>query len=280
MIASGYRRGELIAWDADTTIEARTDPIHSLDVSPDSAVLATGSLHKTTNLWSTKRTRYPINSLDFSPDGAVLAIASVYQTKVWSTEMWLLQGTIECAAYVTCIRFSPSGEHLAIATFRNIQIWKPGTRKWIASFDLDHATIDNFPAWNNSLVWTPDGTRLLSGGDVDDPTIREWDASTWKQVGHPWKGHTDWINAIAINPAGTLVASASDDNCVRLWRLSDRRTITTFRHSDEVFCVTFSTDGKHILSGGGDKKISQWSVPEHALREDTPKEQTSKVISR
>ncbi|KAG2356044.1 hypothetical protein BDR07DRAFT_1424294, partial [Suillus spraguei] len=98
-------------------------------------------------------------------------------------------------------------------------------------------------------------------GDSDDPTIREWNARTWQQVGDPWTGHSKYINAIAINPAGTLVASASDDNHIRLWRLSDRRTVAIFQHSSKAICVTFSLDGKHILSGGGDGMISEWAVP-------------------
>ncbi|KAG2147458.1 uncharacterized protein EDB93DRAFT_1147372 [Suillus bovinus] len=73
------------------------------------------------------------------------------------------------------------------------------------------------------------------------------------------------IYAIAVNSHGTLVASASDDNDVRLWQLSNRRTIAIFRHTGYVLRVTFSTDGKHILSGGKDKRISKWAIPEDAL---------------
>jgi tetratricopeptide (TPR) repeat protein len=86
----------------------------------------------------------------------------------------------------------------------------------------------------------------------------------WEQVGHPWEGHTKAIDALAIHPAGTLVASASDDNHVRLWRLSDRQTIAIFEHSSPLRSVTFSSDGKHILSGGNDEKISEWAVPKNA----------------
>ncbi|KAG1785874.1 uncharacterized protein HD556DRAFT_1450312 [Suillus plorans] len=113
---------------------------------------------------------------------------------------------------------------------------------------------------NLSLAWTPDGTRLLTGGSYQDPTIREWDTTTWKQVGDPWTGHTGYILAIAIHPAGTLVASASSDNHVRLWQLSDRRTIAVFKHSLDSLCVTFSVDGNHIFSGGCDKMISEWTT--------------------
>jgi WD40 repeat protein len=88
-----------------------------------------------------------------------------------------------------------------------------------------------------------------------------WDSSTWQQVGHPWKGHTSHIIGIAIDPNGTLVASASYDNHVRLWRLSDRQNIGIFQHSSPAYSVTFSVDGRYILSGGHDAKISQWEVP-------------------
>lgn len=65
----------------------------------------------------------------------------------------------------------------------------------------------------------PDSTCLLSAGGHRDPTIREWDASTWTQVGNPWTGHTEGITAIAVNFGGTMIAFASRDNHVRLWQL-------------------------------------------------------------
>ncbi|KIK41070.1 hypothetical protein CY34DRAFT_13275 [Suillus luteus UH-Slu-Lm8-n1] len=165
----------------------------------------------------------------------------------WCTTAWQMQGeSIRCNACY--LRYSPSGEFLAIATSKNIQIYNPGTRERVASFKA-HSP------WNLSLAWTPDGTRLLSGGDEDDPTIREWDPLTWH---HIW--------AIAIDPTGTFVASASEDRHVRLWRLSDKQTIAIFRlHSLAPHSVTFSVDGRHILSGGEDNKISDWEVPKGIL---------------
>lgn len=244
LIASGDKNGELIAWDGDTgeclteAIKVHSDWLRSLDFSPDSKVLVTGS-------W----------------DGT---------TKLWCTKTWKMQGNpMICGAAVNCVRYSPSGERVAIATHCDIQIWNPRTRKRIAKFKAA-----NDWGWNSSLAWTPDGTRLLSGGSASDSTIREWDSSTWKQVGDPWRGHTDYISAIAVNPTGTLVASASSDNHVRLWRLWGQ-CIAIFMDSRSVSFVTFSADGRHVFSGGVDMKTSEWEVP--ALMVDAPKEQASGV---
>lgn len=178
--------------------------------------------------------------------------------KLWNTSTWhqLLQRSkpICWSSSVHCVRYSPSGELLAIATDSNINIFNLGTGKCTASFEAH-------PTGNMSIAWTPDGVRLLSGGNSFDPTIHEWDTLTWNQVGDPWTGHTGCIKVITINPAGTLAASASEDNDVRLWQLCDRRTIAIFKHSHSMQFVTFSIDGKHLLSGGEDNKISKWVVP-------------------
>ncbi|KAG1731643.1 WD40-repeat-containing domain protein [Suillus paluster] len=274
-IASGDTNGELFVWDGETG-EPLTEAISA----------HTG--------W--------ILSLDFSSDGKVLASGSTDSTtKLWNTSTWKLEGNaINCGTSVRCVRYFPaphsySREHLqlAIATEHNIQIYHAGYDDWdynsyyaaytsnlrnrnnygyyghysdnsynnpktkadfSSSFQAQHK--NTVPGLHNySLAWTPDG-YLLTGGDHQDPTIRKWypNSSTWTQYNGPWS------------------ASASDDNHVRLLRFSDLRTIAVFKHSGEVNCVIFSADGRHILSGGVDKKISQWSASEDALPEDGSKD--------
>jgi WD40 repeat protein len=243
LIASGDGEGMLIAWDLN------------IGESLTQAIKAHSS---------------GIPSLAFSPDSSQLATSSEDGTKLWCTKTWELLGNpiTYPKTKVRCIRFSPSGALLAIATHSNIQIYNPGTRERVTSFK-GHTAING--SYNNSLAWMPDGTRLFSAGSATDPTIREWDTSTWKQAGDPWKGHFKNIQAISLNSNGTLLASASDDTRVRLWRVSDRQTIVVFKHPSEVQCVTFSADDRRILSGDQRQRIFEWPVSEDLLPDDRPK---------
>ncbi|KAG2338654.1 WD40 repeat-like protein [Suillus weaverae] len=256
-------------WDLKTGVvlkkmEGHSSAVWKLAVSRDGQIIVSGDDGGGVIVWygetgepltqPIKAHDYYVCSLGFSPDGTVLATAGAEGTmKFWCTKTWEMQGeAIECRGRPTCIGYSPSGELLAITTNLNIEIYNTSTRERVAFFAGDYNSS------HRSLAWILDGTRLLTG---DDPTIKEWDPLTWEQVDRTWKGPTSVIRALAINPAGTLVASASDH--IRLWRLSDRRTIAIFKPYDTT-CITFSADGKHILSGGMDNKISEWAVPSDA----------------
>lgn len=268
----------LCLWDLKTGVmlkkmEGNHHEVRALAVSRDGRMIASGGDKGEIIIWHgetgeyliqvTMADSYTIFSLDFSPDGTVLASGSMdWMTKFWSTATWKMEGNpIESSSWVNCIRYSPSGELLAITSSTHLKIYNADTKECVA--DMGESFKPNLGSDSNHfLAWTPNGTRLLSTG-CHGQRIQEWDTSTWRQVdGTGYCG--PHIIDIAINPAGTLVVFASVDKHVRLWRLSDRKTIAIFQNSSPTLCVTFSIDGKHILSGGRDKMISEWAVPEDA----------------
>ncbi|KAG2068931.1 WD40 repeat-like protein, partial [Suillus decipiens] len=230
-IVSGDRDEEFIVWHGETgesltqPTKAHSERITSLDFSSDGTVLATGSWDKTTKLWNTK-------TWEQQEDPFKGHKSRVNAVAVFPDKGWMITGSNDMMLHV-----------------------------WDLKTGVVLKKMEGHCDWNSSLAWMPDGTRLLTSGSLSDPTMREWDTTTWQQVGDPWTGYTHYIHAIAINPTGTLVASASDDNHVRLWRLSDRKTVAIFKHSSSTTCITFSVDGKHILSGSEKKMISEWLIP-------------------
>jgi hypothetical protein len=207
-----------------------------------------------------------VMTLDISPDGKMLVSGSFDRTVIlWDTSTWQRKGhPILCGSFVYCVRFSPTGQ-LGVATDDDIQIWDLDQRKRLAQFKGHRRDFNN--AANCGLTWTRDGTHLFSVGSGGDPVIRLWDTSTWKQAGDPWIGHDKdcAIYHIILNSAGTLLASASQDCTVRLWRFHTGTEVAQFKHSDSVLRIAFSVDGRSIFSGGLDKKISQWEIPEDVL---------------
>ena len=63
--------------------------------------------------------------------------------------------------------------------------------------------------------------------------------------------HLGSVNSVVVSPDGTLVASASGDGTVKLWRMSDGLLVRVLRgHRRGATCVAFSPNGSLLASGG------------------------------
>ena len=84
------------------------------------------------------------------------------------------------------------------------------------------------------------------------------------------EGHTGPIAALAVSPDGTILASASWDNTIRLWPLAGSvgsagsvpRVLQG--HRQNVNGVAFAPDGKTLVSAGYDATVRIWPLKEPA----------------
>ncbi|WP_414572833.1 eIF2A-related protein, partial [Nostoc sp. CCY 9925] len=70
--------------------------------------------------------------------------------------------------------------------------------------------------------------------------------------------HESEVNSVAFSPDGKMIASASWDKTVKLWRTDGRLIHTFIGHKDKVNSVAFSPDGKMIASASWDKTVKLW----------------------
>ncbi len=104
-----------------------------------------------------------------------------------------------------------------------------------------------------SVAWQPkghpDGREFYSGGM--DGMIRVWSTKELKlKLKKEIKGHTSWVNSLAVSADGAFLVSGSSDNTVRLWKLDEMKEQARWTVKEgEVRSVAISPDGKRIAAG-------------------------------
>ena len=91
----------------------------------------------------------------------------------------------------------------------------PGIRVWDALNGQFLVRLDGHTAWVTSWCSAGTGGQLISA--AADQTIRFWDTNNWTET-RVLRGHADEVQTIAISEAAKLVASASKDGDLMLWK--------------------------------------------------------------
>ena len=246
-------------WDLQTGKEIRTFPfdaglIQRIDFSPDGNFLVSGNTGGKVYLWDVNTGQEvrtfightgPIYDIAISPDHKYLLTTAGDKTvRIWNIDTGQQLRQFTFSDFVAGLDFSPDGRWVLTGNDDGV------VRLWALDKSPLHF-ISNLGVEAGVVRFSPDGKLILTGDS--DGAARIWDAATGEKL-REFIGHTDYINnGAAFSPDGKYIVTGSWDATVRLWEANTGKEVLQFVADSRLINeVRFSSDGKYLLTAGGD----------------------------
>jgi WD40 repeat protein/serine/threonine protein kinase len=276
-LITGSGDGTVRVWDAKSghqllPLFQHDERVIAVAISPDGKRLATGwSGVGQVTLWDAVTgqehrylgfTGYQIHSLAFTPDGKRVFSGT---GPVWETANG--QPILTQDRSGTCVATSPDGQRVALGHYDGtVTVWR-------AASDWETRTLKAHTGKLRSMALTPDGKRLVTGGDGEDSLVKIWDAVSGQEL-LKLPGHTYRVTSIAVTADGKRIATAGAEGTARLWDATDGRQVlridvdtgvinATTKPCDDlkgVCSVAVTPDGRRIVTGSEDGSVKIWDA--------------------
>lgn len=242
------------------TLTGHKGKVTEVQFSPDGKTFISGGGDGNIRFWN-KESFYPSfqgNSISFSPDDQLMAVGNTQGMVTLRNRDGSIRQTFPThQGEIHCIRFSPDNQQIVtIGKDNQIKLWNLDGNL-LKSWQGHHKhPILPIPAIE-AIEFTADGQYLVTIGG--DNLVKVWDKQGNLQ--QEWQGDITKMTAMSVSRDGKMVATASIDHTVKLWRLKEGQLITTLKgHEDNITQIKFSPDGKYIATGSIDQTVRLWTL--------------------
>lgn len=284
-LASTSLDSSLRVWRMDQIENPKVVRAHAYNVtavtwSPQGTVLATASDDRKVILWQypsltesgeLEEHSHGITRLAWSPTGGELVTCSNdRRIRVFDVKQRKVKARLEGhVSLPRAISFAPSGDLLVSGSEGGtLRLWKGG------QYTPDKVLYGHRAAINQ-MAWLPDG-RVATASD--DGTIRVWQARQGK-CEQEIKGHDGPVKGICFSGCGSLMATKSWDQTLRLWRTDNWTPVAIIEEDTAAPFPNLSFHPKEPLLasvGAVDRVLRIWRLDMAALKQA---ETASQVLS-
>lgn len=129
--------------------------------------------------------------------------------------------------------------------------WDGSIRYWDMAYFLYRPKVQKGHHGKVTGLAASQSGMFVTGGA--DGYVKYWDIQT-QSVAKTFYGHTDAVYAIALFQGGTKAASASRDQTVRIWELSEhlQAPVVLTRHKGRVYTLATDASEHYLASGSQD----------------------------
>ena len=126
---------------------------------------------------------------------------------------------------------------------------------------VHHPLGNNITTLNEAKVEINTKAKILAivSGYYPSKSFDLWNTEDGTKI-TKFTGHSKNINYIKFNNLGTLIASSSSDNTVRLWNIQKFTSKTLTGHTKSVNAAVFNPDQTLLISASQDKTIRIWDI--------------------
>ena len=302
-IVATAHENSIYVWDTFTgnafaMLDEHPDSINAIALSPDGTKLATAGGDWTVRLWEVSTGKYinsltghssAVSSVAFSPDGKILASAGS-TLHLWDADTGEpLYADSRDLGSIDLLAFSPDGRKLATGGG-----WDHTVHLWNVDTGALRMGLKGHSGRIRDMTFSPDSTRLVTAGV--DKTMRIWDVNTGTEqktlptpddkVNPPVAANRmlklieqgirpkkrDDVYSVKFSKDGAQLISVSSDGSLHLWDVNTGRyqlSSPLGAHTDWISALTFSEDGKYLVSGNAiEERARVWSVEtftQHAM---------------